>query len=195
MCGIFGIISKKTISSSSLSYGLEAIKHRGPDDSIVFNGDNLTRYSTNYSSENAQKKFPKLPNELESNLWFGFNRLSLIDFTDNAMQPFYSKESNTVFMFNGELYNYLELKDKYLSEEVFFSNSDSEIVWKLHNKLGDEFIHLLNGMFVIVIYDFKENKLKIWRDRLGIKPIYFSFENETFIFSSEVKAIHKSSLG
>ena len=194
MCGIFGIISKKMINSSSISDGLEAIKHRGPDDSLVLNGSDYIKYSTNFSSKKTQSQYGKLALDLKSNFWFGFNRLSLVDFSDNAMQPFHSKESNTVFMFNGELYNYLELKVEHLSEETFISNSDSEVVWKLYIKFGNEFIHLLNGMFVIVIYDFKEEKLKVWRDRLGIKPIFYSFENGTFIVSSEVKAIHKSGL-
>jgi asparagine synthase (glutamine-hydrolysing) len=110
------------------------------------------------------------------------------------MQPFYDEDRQVVFMLNGEVYNYAELRREFLANDQFQSNSDSEVAFRLYLKLGDEFIHHLRGMFSIVLYDFKTKCLKAWRDRLGMKPFYYAFVDGNFLFSSEMKGIFATGL-
>ena len=188
MCGFSGLISNSEIHPQTIVDSISAIKHRGPDDTLVFSGDRKL-YACELSNPAFRKNFPPLPLDKKSNLYFGFNRLSIVDLSQNAMQPFFDQEKGVVLMFNGEIYNYIELKTKFLDDESFISQSDSEVAFRLYLKYGDEFVHLLRGMFSIVVYDFKNNQLKAWRDRLGMKPFYYALKDGTFVFSSEMKGI------
>lgn len=188
MCGFSGIISNDEIQAGALLNSLSAIKHRGPDDSLIFSG-NRDFFACGLSNAETRKSYPMISTDLESSFFWGFNRLSIVDLSANGMQPFYDEESETAFMLNGEIYNYTELKAEFLAEESFRSNSDSEVAFKLFLKLGERFIHHLRGMFSIVVYNFRTNQLTAWRDRLGMKPFYYSFISGKFIFSSEMKGI------
>ena len=188
MCGFSGVISKGEIPQQMILDSISKIKHRGPDDTLVFAGDKKF-YSCELSNPASKINFPHLSLDKKSNQFFAFNRLSIVDLSENAMQPFYDDEKEVVFMLNGEIYNYAELKNEFLSTVVFISQSDSEVAFRLYLKFGDEFIHLLRGMFSIVVYDFKNNQLKAWRDRLGMKPFYYAIKNGIFVFSSEMKGI------
>ncbi len=192
MCGSSGIISSQNITAKAITASLQAIKHRGPDDSLVFDGRHFL--ATDFSSEFSRNNFPTISNALQSNSWFGFNRLSIVDISSAAMQPFYDEKNQILFMMNGEVYNYELLRKTFLANEIFNSLSDSEVAFKLYQKLGDDFVQHLQGMFTIVLYHFKEKKLKVWRDRLGIKPFYYSFHQGNFIFSSEMKGIFATEL-
>jgi len=115
------------------------------------------------------------------------NRLSILDLY-NAKQPFFYKEY--VLIYNGEIYNYLELK-KDLSEYNFQTTSDTEVLLYAYDKWGKEFLNKLNGDFAFCIYDKKRKKLFCARDRVGNKPFYYFFDGKKFIFASEIKALKK----
>lgn len=163
MCGIAGIFTlNKQLHPSWIKQMTDAIAHRGPDADGTF---------TNESKHLA----------------LGHRRLSIMDLSTGANQPLYSSCGNFVMVFNGEIYNFKELATKHGIKEGL--NSDSRVILELFAKLGKDFVEELNGMFAIAIYDIKEEKLWLFRDRVGIKPIYFYWNNENLIFASELKAI------
>jgi asparagine synthase (glutamine-hydrolysing) len=191
MCGISGIVSQQAHQPECLVRSLEAIKHRGPDDSRVFSFEN--GFSTvSFSIPTGKARFPRFSQP--SSAMFGFNRLSIVDLSDKGMQPFLDDKSQTLFMMNGEIYNYQELRRTYLGNETFISDSDSEVAFKLYTKLGDGFVNLLRGMFAIVIYSNIDKTLKAWRDPMGIKPFYYAITNKAIVFSSEMKGIFATGL-
>ncbi|WP_334124317.1 asparagine synthase (glutamine-hydrolyzing) [Empedobacter brevis] len=195
MCGISGILSKYKMVDSAIINSLKSIKHRGPNDTIhasYFN-EQIHFYSNELSNEQTQLDLIK-SNGIDSNNWIGFNRLSILDLSRNGMQPFYDAETKTAFMMNGEIYNYKELRQEFLEDAEFVSDSDSEVAFQLYLKLGDNFVHHLRGMFVFVLLDYTKNQIKIWRDRFGIKPLYYFLDDENFIFSSEIAGIFATNL-
>ncbi len=163
MCGIAGIFkANKELNPIWIQQMTDAIAHRGPD---------------------AEGHYVSAKKDLA----LGHRRLSIIDLSSSANQPMYSACGNYVMVFNGEIYNYKELAAKYKLNTK--TSSDSEVVLELFVKLGKDFVKELNGMFAIAIYNIKEEKLWLFRDRVGIKPLYFYWKNETLIFASELKAI------
>jgi len=190
MCGFSGYISlANPLSLNLLEQSLRSIKHRGPDETLIYDVENKQFISSLLSSESLQKQYKLLNKDQFSRIAVGFNRLSIVDLSNAAMQPFIDQKSNSIFVFNGEIYNYKELRYKYLEKEQFSSESDSEVVFKLYLKFGNSFVEKLRGMFSIVILDLNAQKLKVWRDRMGMKPFYYSFINNIFIFNSEAKGI------
>lgn len=126
---------------------------------------------------------------MDDHVWFGFNRLSILDVSDNGNQPIFSPSKRFITMLNGEIYNFKELIDIYDLSELR-SNSDSEVVCQLIDKIGyDKTIPLLEGMFAIVCWDFEELKLKIARDFAGIKPLFYTSNENGFVFSSQFDQI------
>ena len=113
-------------------------------------------------------------------------RLSIIDISDEANQPFIS-ENNNVLIFNGEIYNYKEIIKKYNLKCT--TSSDTEVILRLYDTIGLSFINELNGIFSFAIYDNKKDKIFLYRDRFGIKPLYYKFTGKSFSFSSEAKAL------
>ena len=168
MCGIAGIInfSRKKIFKEEIEKTLKSIKHRGPDDLGTWL--NLNR-----------------------NIALLHSRLSIQDLSKNASQPMSLNDGRYTIIFNGEIYNFKKLKSEYLSNENFKSNSDTEVVLKLFIKFGNKFLSMLNGMYAFSIYDKKTNRFFFARDEFGIKPLYYNFTNERFIFSSEIKTFFK----
>lgn len=190
MCGFSGYISlADPLSLDLLEQSLRSIKHRGPDETLIYDVENKYFISSTLSSESFQKQYKLLNRDQNARIALGFNRLSIVDLSNAAMQPFIDPKSNSIFVFNGEIYNYKELRYKYLEKEQFSSESDSEVVFKLYLKFGNSFVEKLRGMFSIVILDLNAQKLKVWRDRMGMKPFYYSFINDIFIFNSEAKGI------
>lgn len=195
MCGISGIFSKNKFYDSEIINSLKSIKHRGPNNTVhaSFMDEKFHLFSSELSDQKTQQELQN-STKISSNNWIGFNRLSIIDLSNNGMQPFYDNHSKTTFLFNGEVYNYKELRENFLKDITFTSDSDSEVVFQLYLKLGDDFIHHLRGMFVITVVDYSKNELKVWRDRFGIKPFYYFLDKENFIFSSEIKGIFATDL-
>lgn len=166
MCGILGLFttSKKTYN---FNYALEKIKHRGPN----------SRQSIELNFE-----FGKL--------FLGHARLSIIDLSDTANQPMYSIDKKFVIVFNGEIYNYKELKYELIQlGSSFLTNSDTEVLLECWKLWGPACLNKLNGMFAFSIFDFNKSKLFCCRDAFGIKPLFYSNKFENFIFGSEIQSI------
>jgi asparagine synthase (glutamine-hydrolysing) len=172
MCGINGFISLEHPKASNAATGATAklkqmndlLCHRGPD------------------AEGAYVKGP---------VGFGFRRLSIIDLTTNANQPMVSDAEDVVLIFNGEIYNYIEIKEQLLQKgHVFKTGSDTEVILRSYLEWGDSCVDKFNGMWAFAIYDFRKNRLFCSRDRLGVKPFYYCIKDGLLFFSSELKAIH-----
>jgi len=167
MCGILGQINfkKLSVNKNKFKEALNLQIHRGPDDSGVYIG----------------KKFI-----------FGHRRLSIIDLDSHAKQPMISNCGNYVLVFNGEIYNYQEIKYELLKKGyVFHTSSDTEVLLNSFIEYGIDCIQQFIGMFAFAIYDKNKDECYIVRDRLGIKPLYYTKDNNKFIFSSEIKSILK----
>lgn len=119
----------------------------------------------------------------------GHNRLSIIDLNEVANQPFVSEDGNYVIVFNGEVFNFQEIRERLKHKYTFKSDSDTEVILYNYIERGENCLHDFIGMFSFAIYDIKNDKLFCARDRLGIKPFNYCFENGRFIFASEIKAI------
>ena len=159
MCGFVGYFGKNNID---LEEAREAISNRGPD-----------MYNT----------------KIGYNWKVSFNRLSIHDLSEDAMQPF---EYNEIVVYlNGEIFNYIELLEEYKNEFIPKSGSDVEIVPFLYNKYGIDFLNKLNGMFAIVIIDKKRKINFLIRDRFAEKPLYYTLDKNALLFASEVKALKK----
>lgn len=165
MCGIAGFWSQKKIDSETVLKKMTfSLSHRGPDADGFYIDSN-------------------------SGVAMGHRRLSILDLSDAANQPFYSENNRYIIVYNGEVYNFRELQKNYLLKESFKTTSDTEVILKLFIQKGPEFVRLLNGMFAISIYDKEESKLYLFRDHIGIKPIYYYYSNELFVFGSELKSV------
>ncbi len=169
MCGIVGAISKKSIDIDLM---LDAIKHRGPD------GFGKNHFVT----------------DSNLNIYLGHRRLSIIDITDNSSQPFTSTNSNYNIVFNGEIYNYKQLKSTYLPDFNFKSSGDTEVILELFSKYGTESFKWLKGMFAFSIYDHVNSKMYLCRDGIGIKPLYYYANKNEFYFASEISALKTQQL-
>ena len=169
MCGIAGIINfdKSKINPEIANVVKNSLEHRGPDFSKV-----------DYISENVT---------------LIHTRLSIIDLDQRSNQPMYSKDKRFSIVFNGEIYNYKEIR-KILEEKGvrFFTDGDTEVLLEGFVQYGSNILNLLRGQFAFAIYDSLEESFFLARDRVGIKPLYFSLVDEVFIFSSELKAIENS---
>lgn len=168
MCGVFGIYffnPERRVEEPLLKRMGDSIHSRGPDDFGYF-----TR----------------------RNIGLGMRRLSIIDVT-GGKQPVSDEHNRIHAVLNGELYNFNELKQQYLGgtqgAHTFRSNSDAEIIPHLYEVFGEDFVEKLNGMFAISLWDSNREKLVLYRDRLGIKPLYYYLDDEMFIWASELKAI------
>ncbi len=169
MCGIFGVINfnGNHIDEQRLIRARDSMFHRGPDDEGLFiNSDR--------------------------NVGFGFRRLSIIDLSPGGHQPMSSQDGRFTIVFNGEIYNYKELGKRLEARgEKLHTNSDTEALLRLFILEGAECLSHLRGMFAFAIWDEKEKSLFAARDRFGIKPFYYSYSFNEFIFSSEIKGIRQ----
>ncbi len=172
MCGICGYITNKSvkIDNKILEEMTDAVSHRGPDGRGFFN--NISRANISVG--------------------FGHRRLSIIDLSDDARQPM-SNESGTIWIvFNGEIYNFLELKPSLLKKgHTFKSASDTEVILHLYEEHKEKCLDYLNGMFVFAIWDSTDNSLFAARDRMGEKPFFYTSCNGVLLFASEIKSILK----
>jgi len=161
MCGIGGYYSIQPFrDEATVKKMTDAIAHRGPDSDGFF---------------------------FDEHCGLGHRRLSIIDLSSAANQPMYSHNSRYVMVFNGEIFNFQEIASQVTTD--LKTHSDSEVILELLSQKGSEAVNLFNGMFTIALYDKQEKSLSVFRDRLGVKPIYYSFQNGKFVFASELKAI------
>jgi asparagine synthase (glutamine-hydrolysing) len=165
MCGIAGIVNKNKVDNELIIKMTDIISHRGPDgEGHWFNED--------------------------GNVALGHRRLSIIDLTEGGKQPMHYAERFTI-TFNGEIYNYIELKDMLVKQGfIFKSDSDTEVLLALYTRDGSACLNLLDGMFAFAIYDKLEKRLFCARDRFGEKPFFYSYKpGQYFMFGSEIKQL------
>ena len=171
MCGIVGIVNRRGLLNDILSGMLAQVAHRGPDDHGLW-----------ISSDRR--------------VGLGHARLSIIDLSSAGHQPMTNTNGDLVVSFNGEIYNFLAIRDELERDgSVFHSRSDTEVILRAYEKWGESAISRFNGMFALAIYDDRKRKLLIARDRAGEKPLYYHHSSETFAFASEAKAILQAADG
>jgi len=160
MCGLAGYLGEG--NKEILKRMTRVLTHRGPDDEGFY---------------------------IEDNLGLGHRRLSIIDLK-SGHQPMTNEDKTVWLIFNGEIYNFKILREKLLEKgHQFLTQSDTEVIIHLYEQIGDDFIKELDGMFALVLWDKNKKRLILARDRLGKKPLYYSFENQNLIFGSELKAL------
>lgn len=169
MCGFLGAVTPYLLAEENINAALNSINHRGPDHSGFI-----------------QEKFR------DSNLLLGHTRLSIIDLSDAGSQPFHSVCGRYSLVYNGEIYNYKELKQELQQHGITFSTqTDTEVLLKGFIHWGEYVLSRLIGMFAFVLLDRESNTLTLVRDAFGIKPFFYSIENENIYFASEVAPILK----
>ena len=206
MCGIAGAISlnHRSLQVERLKPMVDAIAHRGPDDAGYLVWQTGTHHSLgqDFTDSQFQDISPLLPvidspsgqNRLRSeewNLFFGHRRLSIIDLSPRGHQPMSDKPRKIWLIYNGEIYNFREIRQELKGLGYhFFSASDTEVIVHAYHEWGTDCIHRFNGMFALALYDSRNQKVWLARDRYGIKPLYYTLTNEgTFLFGSEIKSI------
>jgi asparagine synthase (glutamine-hydrolysing) len=162
MCGIAGFIGKGT--EADLNEMIATLKQRGPD------------YQGTY---------------LHDAVGLAHARLSIIDLSSSANQPFLNHDKSIGIVFNGEIYNFQELKNELqkLNKYTFVTTSDTEVLLYAYEEYEEKLFDKINGMFAFAIYDFRKNQLLLARDRMGKKPLYYGTFSGTFVFASEIKAL------
>jgi len=190
MCGIAGIVSNSKIDIIRLEEMKDSLKHRGPDDSgivlIDFSKQIYDQYNKQYFN-----------NENMSHYTCGLahTRLSILDLSYSGHQPMSNSSKTLWITYNGEVYNFLEIRKKLIELGYeFYTNTDTEVVLKAYENWGEKCLQLFNGMFAFAIFDNRNPKkplLFIARDRVGKKPFYYYKSNDKFYFASELKAITK----
>jgi asparagine synthase (glutamine-hydrolysing) len=168
MCGIAGFLIKNNAINKEQSIELlndmtASITHRGPDEKALFHDETCA---------------------------LGMQRLAIVDLSEN-IYPVFSQDKSNILIFNGEIYNYKELRTELSQKYKFITDSDSEVIIHGYSEWGKEIFSKLRGMFAIALWDKRESKLVLVRDRLGIKPIYYVENEKGLFFASEAKALHK----
>ncbi len=166
MCGICGFISKKCITLEQLKTMNDTMYHRGPNDS----GEEIFEAKEGYYVGLAQR------------------RLSILDLSMLGHQPMHSKNERLVISYNGEIYNFLELREE-LKDYPFQSQCDTEVILAAYLKWGISCVDRFQGMFAISLFDRETNELYLVRDRIGKKPLYYWLDGENLVFASELKPI------
>jgi asparagine synthase (glutamine-hydrolysing) len=161
MCGICGYINPEGATEAAIDRMASAIAHRGPD---------------------GQGIFTRGP------VGLGHRRLSIIDL-EGGRQPMANEDDSIWITFNGEIYNYPEIRRELEARHRFKTHSDTEVILHLYEEKGEKCLDDLRGMFAFAIYDFRERKLFVARDHLGQKPLYYHHDGDRFSFASEIKSL------
>ena len=160
MCGIAGFTGKG--DDHVLKNMISAIRHRGPDARITFHDKDVS---------------------------LAHARLSILDLRQEGNQPMFSSDRQLSIVFNGEIYNYLQLKKELSAKYSFKTTTDTEVLLYLYKEYGVNMLDKINGMFVFALFDFEKKELFIAKDRMGKKPLYYTVTDTGFIFASELKAV------
>lgn len=166
MCGICGYISKNRITEDDLRMMNDTMYHRGPNDS----GVEIYDYADGYAIGLAQR------------------RLSILDLSPLGHQPMHSHNDDIIVVFNGEIYNFLELKEE-IKDYPFKTTCDTEVIIAAYLKWGADFAEHIHGMFAIALYDKRSRDVYLVRDRIGKKPLYYWYDGTNIVFASELKPI------
>jgi asparagine synthase (glutamine-hydrolysing) len=178
MCGIFGYLGNRFIDVKS---AVDVIKHRGPDGEGFYTYDCVSRksYTSIVDIQDPQRR-----------VYFGFRRLAIIDLESHSDQPFSREDLKLTIVFNGEIYNFLELKEILIKNGYSFTTkSDTEVLLCAYHFWGEDCLNYFNGMWAFSIIDRRKNIIFCARDRFGVKPFYYSFINNEFAFCSEIKQL------
>jgi asparagine synthase (glutamine-hydrolysing) len=208
MCGISGIISisgKASGLKEAARLMNAAIRHRGPDGEGFLIGTRLGQVLPVFSEEtpdeissSAYAHAPTKPIssfEEEPQLILSHRRLAIVDLSAAGHQPFCNADASIWITYNGEIYNYPELRAELQSlGRTFRTHTDTEVLLTAYEEWGEKFLHRLNGMWAFVIWNRSENKIFAARDRFGVKPFYYFSDKDVFCFASEQKALLKNPL-
>ncbi len=203
MCGIAGIalLERKNISVKDAVFSMSrSIKHRGPDDEgfTLFSETSSSVLGSSHTQEEVfhsnilyrPKDKIEAVSESTHHIAFAHRRLSILDLSPSGHQPMCNAQETIWITYNGEIYNYIEIKAELQSAGVVFkTHSDTEVIIAAYEKWGTACVNKFNGMWSFVIYDKTKNCLFASRDRFGVKPFYYYFKNGVFCFASEQKAI------
>ncbi len=165
MCGIAGIINfnNSPASQEQMQAMLLDMKHRGPDDKGFYSDHNVS---------------------------IGQVRLSIIDLSSSGHQPMFSNDKSLAIVFNGEIYNFIELREELRNSYNFLTGTDTEVILAAYQTWGESCLNKFNGMWAFAIYDTVNRSIFISRDRYGVKPLYYYQSDSTFVFASEMRALH-----
>jgi asparagine synthase (glutamine-hydrolysing) len=197
MCGFVGYVglsNAEPISIELFSKMNDTISHRGPDgEGFAFLGKYQKEGVLNFIK--ARPEALVFQEESKRTMALAHRRLSIIDLSPDALQPMQSIDKNITLLFNGEIYNYQEIKDVLLSKGHLFrtNHSDTEVIINAYKEWGIDCIKKFRGMFSIALWDELKDTLWLIRDRIGIKPMYYTHQNGRIYFASEIKAIIEDS--
>ncbi|MDD3731105.1 MAG: asparagine synthase (glutamine-hydrolyzing) [candidate division Zixibacteria bacterium] len=203
MCGIAGIynLRRKPIPASCLKKMCDVMKHRGPDDEgyVFFHIRNHPFKDESYWMEKGNNLpanrrqedwFQVMNGNGEFNFALGHRRLAVIDLSSAGHQPMSNRTNGIWVSYNGEIYNYRELRNQLKNQgHHFFSQSDTEVIIHLYEEYGENCFGKLNGIFALALWDGRHNRLYLVRDRYGAKPLYYTIHHENLCFASEIKAL------
>ncbi len=199
MCGICGIINFdiSVVDPIQLINMRDSMTQRGPDDkgAVILTGKSKERRAKSVQFKNIHE-FSAVDNQLPAyNIGLAHRRLSIIDLSAAGHQPMSSHDETVWIVYNGEVYNFRELRQELKQKGYQFkSKTDTEVILHLYAEMGERFLEKLNGMFAFAIWDSRESKLFMARDRLGIKPLYYHWDKRSLLFASEVRALLESGL-
>ena len=163
MCGIAGVVnSKRGVEAATIRRMCQSIVHRGPDDEGIF---------------------------VKDGAGLGVRRLSVIDLA-GGHQPVFNEDKSICVVYNGEIYNFQELRQELEGRgHRFHTHTDTEVIVHLYEEMGRDCVQKLRGMFAFAIYDTRNRSLLLARDRLGVKPLHYAFADGRLLFASEIKSI------
>jgi len=170
------------------------IRHRGPDDEgflmINYKTGDLQACHHDETIASVKKHTTNLMNSVPAGLGFGFRRLSILDLSEKGHQPMVSADGQYAIVYNGEAYNHQELRRELQAlGHRFISRTDTEVILYAYRQWGTACLEKFNGMWAFAIWDNRQKTLFCARDRFGIKPLYYFFDGQQFIFASEIKQI------
>lgn len=199
MCGIAGIIDlgDRAVEPALLVAMNQAIAHRGPDDEgyvlVRQSSSECSHYVGPTSPEELRAEYPQLSSGTGlhgANIGLSHRRFSIIDLSADGHQPFFDRDRTCCVVFNGEIYNYIELRDELSALGArFHTHSDTEVLLEAYKYWGTDCFSRLNGFWAIALYDFQRKQLLLGRDRIGKKPLYWSKVGSRIYFASEIKAL------
>ncbi|MEM9050755.1 MAG: asparagine synthase (glutamine-hydrolyzing) [Bacteroidota bacterium] len=186
MCGIFGVWNYEGVNGHTLRKVSSMLRHRGPDDEgfLLINNGIASEYS---GDDTSVKNLEPLPESLPAPFSILHRRLSILDLSPAGHQPMRLPDRGIYVSFNGEIYNYKELKDQYGLDTS--TGNDTEVILLLYAKIGEEAFSKFRGMWALSILDLEKGKLILSRDRFGIKPLYHTDHLDSLAFSSEIKPL------
>lgn len=198
MCGILGLwhLDRKPINRSALAQATSILRHRGPDDEgyVLIDTRAACVFPCGGAETDPRLELPLLDavdaGSSVCDLALGFRRLAILDLSPAGHQPMCSADGRLWVVFNGEIYNYLELRAELSGHgHVFRTQTDTEVILAAYRQWGANCLERFNGMWALAIWDSHERTLFLSRDRFGVKPLYYVFQDQTFAFASEIKAL------